>query len=147
MLKNNSNLVQRIGLGFFFVCLLILIRGFENQLFYDPFLLYYKSDYTQQPFPKVAPFKLFIGLFIRYSLNSILSLAIIFQLFKNIDFIKFAGVLYFSFFIILISALFFTLTMQGDATTFLFFYIRRFLIQPLFLLLFVPAFYYQNRIK
>ncbi|MFY7758816.1 MAG: exosortase F system-associated membrane protein, partial [Flavobacterium stagni] len=27
------------------------------------------------------------------------------------------------------------------------FYLRRFLIQPLFLLLFVPAFYYQKRIK
>lgn len=147
MPKNNNNLVQRIVLVFFFVGLLICIRGFENQLFYDPFLLYYKSDYTFQPFPKVAYLKLFFGLFMRYTLNSILSLAIIYQLFREIDFIKFSGVLYFSFFIVLIIALYFTLTLKGDANTFLFFYIRRFLIQPLFLLLFVPAFFYQNRIK
>jgi exosortase F-associated protein len=147
MPKNNNNLVQRIVLGFFFVGLLIAIRGFENQLFYDPFLLYYKSDYTFQPFPKVAYLKLFFGLFMRYTLNSILSLAIIYQLFREIDFIKFAGVLYFSFFVVLIIALYFTLTLEGDTTAFLFFYIRRFLIQPLFLLLFVPAFFYQNRIK
>jgi exosortase F-associated protein len=30
---------------------------------------------------------------------------------------------------------------------FVLFYIRRFLIQPLFLLLFIPAFFYQKRIK
>ena len=127
------------------ITLLLLIRAFEAKLFYDPFLDYFKSVYYNLPIPEINNFELFTGLFLRYFLNSSISLAIIYVLFKDVDAIKFAAILYLIFFIILVAAFFFILLNNGEANKMGLFYIRRFLIQPLFLLLFLPAFYYQKQ--
>ena len=145
MLKKLLNHKVRIALAMLFIILLVLIRAYEDSLFYDPFLDYFKSDYYNLPIPEINNFELFTGLFLRYFLNSSISLAIIYVLFKDFDAIKFAAILYLIFFIILVAAFFFILLNNGEANKMGLFYIRRFLIQPLFLLLFLPAFYYQKQ--
>jgi len=127
------------------VMLLLAVRMFEQQLFYDPFLDYFKNDYLSGPVPAYDAAELFFGLGCRYWLNTFLSLGIIFVLFRDVALLKFTTVLYLTFFIVLIFA-FFTLLYFQSQNNFLIFYTRRFLIQPLFLLLFVPAFFYQKRI-
>jgi exosortase F-associated protein len=123
---------------------LVSIRAFENELFYDPFLSYFKSDFQELPFPDYDSFRLFVGLFYRYALNSALSLGLLFLIFQQIQLIKFTVVLYFFFFIVL-TFLFFTLVKYyGTQGSWMLFYVRRFLIQPIFGLLFIPAFYYQK---
>jgi exosortase F-associated protein len=52
--------------------------------------------------------------------------------------------LYVFFFLILISSFFVIMYYYGEHNKFILFYIRRFLIQPIFVLLFVPAFFYQK---
>ena len=128
----------------FLVLLLVLVRAYEDALFYDPFLDYFKSDYNNLPLPETDFLKLFFGLFFRYFLNSIISLAIIYVLFKKIEEIKFASLLYLVFFVIFVVAFFFALSTFGETNKMGLFYIRRFLIQPIFLLLFIPSFYYQR---
>lgn len=128
-----------------FVLALVLIRAYEDSLFYDPFLDYFKGDYYNLPIPEIDNLQLIFGFFFRYFLNTALSLAIIYVLFKDIDAVKFASVLYFIFFIILLAAFFFILLKNGESNKMGLFYIRRFLIQPIFLLLFLPAFYYQKQ--
>jgi len=137
---------KEIGFSICLVILLALIRTFESQ-FYDPFLRYFKGDYMKLPFPEYNSMKLFFSLFLRYALNSVISLGIIQVLFKDLMLTKFASILYLFFFIILIVAFFSILTFSDESNNFLLFYVRRFLIQPLFVLLFVPAFYYQNQIS
>lgn len=127
------------------VFLLALIRAFED-FFYDPFLNYFKSHYSNLPFPEYDSIKLFFSLLLRFALNTIVSLAIIQVLFKDFSLTKFASVLYLIFFILLIIAFFCILNFSSEANNLLLFYVRRFLIQPLFVLLFVPAFYYQNQL-
>lgn len=124
-----------------FVIGFVLIRFYENDWFYDPFLNYFKGDYQNQPFPEFENGKLFFHLFFRYFLNTLLSLGMIYVLFKNKEFIKISSVLYLIFFIILISVFFYLSNFSDN--NFVLFYVRRFLIQPLFLLLFLPAFYFQ----
>jgi exosortase F-associated protein len=121
----------------------VLIRGFEDKLFYDPFLMYFKTDYNNLPLPELDGIKLFFGLFSRYFLNTILSLVIIYILFRDIVAIKFSILLYAAFFVILIIALYSVIYCFDETNKMTLFYIRRFLIQPIFLLLFLPAFYYQ----
>lgn len=140
------NYKKEIGLSILLVFLLALIRSFET-LFYDPFLEYFKSDYMGKAFPEYNSLKLFFNLFLRYALNSLISLAIIQVLFKDFMLTKFAGILYSVFFLILILAFFSILSFSDEINNLLLFYVRRFLIQPLFLLLFVPAFYYQDKIS
>ncbi|NDP21728.1 MAG: exosortase F system-associated protein [Paludibacter sp.] len=137
----------RIALAMALILGLVLIRAYEDSLFYDPFLDYFKSDYYNLPLPEIDNLQLFFGLFFRYFLNAALSLAIIYVLFKDIDAVKFASVLYLLFFIILIIAFFFVLFYTGETNKMGIFYTRRFLIQPIFLLLFLPAFYYQKQKK
>ena len=145
MLRNLLNHKVRIALAMLFVLLLALVRAYEDNLFYDPFLNYYKSDYYNLTLPETDTLQLFFGLFFRYFLNSSLSLAIIYALFKDIEAIKFASILYFMFFVILIIGFFFVLFYIGETNKMALFYVRRFIIQPIFLLLFLPAFYYQKQ--
>ncbi len=145
MLKKLFNHKVRIALAMIFVLALVLIRAYEDSLFYDPFLDYFKGDYYNLPIPEIDNLQLIFGFFFRYFLNTALSLAIIYVLFKDIDAVKFASVLYFIFFIILLAAFFFILLKNGESNKMGLFYIRRFLIQPIFLLLFLPAFYYQKQ--
>lgn len=145
MLKKLYNHKTRVALALLFVVALVLIRAYEDSLFYDPFLNYFKSDYYNLPIPKIDNLKLMLGLFLRFFLNTVLSLAVIYVLFKDIDAVKFASVLYFIFFVMLLAAFYIILLKNGESNKMGLFYVRRFLIQPIFLLLFLPAFYYQKQ--
>lgn len=119
-----------------------LIRAFEKSLFYDPFLEYFESSAKNLPLPKIESFKLFYNLVFRFVLNTVLSLALIYTLFRDKGVLSFSIFLY-GFFAIILFALFFIIVGYFPESTWLLFYVRRFIIQPIFVLLFIPAFYYQ----
>lgn len=144
MLLRNKGVILLVVL---LVGLLAGIRFFEQSFFYDPFLDFFKGEFHNQNLPKYNAAKLFFGLLLRYVLNTIVSLGIIYVIFKETLLLKFAAVLYGSLFVLL-SAVFFGLLHFSDSPNYmLLFYIRRFLIQPLFLVLFLPAFYYQKKVS
>jgi len=144
MLMNNlkSNRTRLIIL--LSVLALAIIRGFEEVLFYDPFISYFKNDYLQIPWPDYNLFKLISHLVFRYFLNSLLSVLIIYHIFKDSIAAKFASILYFIIFIVLLVAFLLLLNLGTEAQNFWLFYLRRFLIHPVLLLLFLPAFYFQR---
>lgn len=126
--------------------LLVGIRFFEKDLFYDPFLSFFKSvDYQNKPLPQINTVKLLGGVSLRYFLNALLSVGIIYLLFRESSLLKFSAGLFLVLFVILIG-LFYILISQEENDYLVLFYVRRFLIQPLFLILFIPAFYYQNKL-
>ena len=137
----------KIGWSLFLILLLVLIRAFENTLFYDPFLNYYKDEYAHLPFPQINIFKLFFSLGMRFYLNSVISLFLLYVIFKDTQIVKFTAFLYMVLGSILMISFIFTLNFFGEEHKMTLFYIRRFLIQPIFILLFIPAFYYQKQIK
>ncbi len=128
---------------FLLLLLLVGVRYAENSMFYDPFLGYFQEEFTKKPLPQVDNWALFLSTLFRYALNSIFSLLIIYVIFTEVQIIKFASLLYVGFFVILVALLFGFLMMENPPKMYIF-YVRRFLIQPLFLLLFVPAFYFQK---
>lgn len=127
-----------------FVTLLVFVRAFEKQLFYDPFLVYFEGDYMELPLPEFDNLKLFFGLTFRFFLNAIFSLGILYFIFKDKEMISFVSILYLFLFVILIAAFFCMLHFFKNQENLLLFYVRRFLIQPLFVIVFIPAFYYQK---
>lgn len=143
LLKNKTNLF----FGILLLLLLVLIRVFEDNLFYDPFLNYFKDNYTNLKLPQTNPIKLFFSLGFRYYLNSMISLGLLYLIFKDTKIIKFSIFLYSVLGIILMVSFFFILKFFGEQSKMNLFYIRRFIIQPIFLILFIPAFYYQKKIK
>ena len=141
ILNNKVLIIQLL----FLVLLLALVRTFENQLFYDPFLDFFKQDFTNLSLPTVDSLSLFLALLFRYTLNTFLSLGIIYILFKDVAMMKFSLVLYYFFFLIFVVAFFYIIYFTSENHNWIIFYVRRFLIQPIFLLLFVAGFYYQKQ--
>lgn len=145
MLQKTLNNKLRFVLFLSLVVLLMLVRAFENQLFYDPFLDFFKKDFTMLRLPNFDSTQLFFGLLFRYFLNTAFSLGIIYIFFKDLTMLRFSFILYLFFFMILIVAFFCITYLDSGHYNWLLFYIRRFLIQPIFVLLFVPGFYYQKQ--
>lgn len=136
-----SKLVK-YGLLFVLFGLLILIRWFENELFYDPYLSFFKNDYLYTDAPEVDVLKATLFTVLRFVLNTTISLAILFVFFKDKGIIKFSALIYTIAFAILIATYLYFVLNPKQETYYLFFNMRRFLIQPIILILLLPAFYY-----
>jgi len=121
-----------------------IIRTFESKLFYDPLLIYFESDFKDLPLPQTDILKLFCSLLFRFVLNSVLSLILVYTLFRDRDILKFSMFLY-GVFAVILFVVFFIILESFPEWNWLLFYVRRFIIQPLFVILFIPAFYYQQQ--
>ena len=124
--------------------LLLLVRAFETKLFYDPLIEYFKNDYLYKYINDIDNRKLLFNMFYRFILNSVISIGIIWTLFERKDLVKFSTIFLVFAFLVLISI--FAYLLQDDFKNgyLLPFYIRRFIIHPIFLLLLLPAFYFQK---
>nr|WP_321231688.1 exosortase F system-associated protein [uncultured Psychroserpens sp.] len=122
--------------------LLVLIRVFENELFYDPYLMFFKSDYLHMDFPRREILKLTLYTSLRFVLNTLMSLGIIYLFFKDKSIVKFSALVYIIAYVILLAFFLYFVIHPRQEDYYLFFNFRRFLIQPILLLLLIPAFYY-----
>ncbi len=127
------------------VILLAMVRYFENQLFYDPLLEFYEADYLNESFPYFETGKLFFNVLLRYLINTVISLGILYVTFFDKNILEFSVYLFSIFFVICFTAFVF-LIFEIESRNFLaLFYVRRFLIHPIFVLILMPAFYYYRR--
>jgi len=129
-----------------FIGLLVLIRVFENDIFYDPYLVFFQNDYLYIDSPRREIFKLTMFTSLRFLMNSIISLIILYITFKDKSILKFSIIIYLISFVILILLFLYFVSDPRREQYYLFFNVRRFLIQPIILILLLPAFYY-NRLK
>lgn len=127
---------------FILFTLLVLVRVFENDLFYDPYLTFFQNDYLYMDSPRQEVFKLILHTVWRYIINTVISLGILYMFFKDASIIKFSIIVYVIGFIILMSFYIYFVVNPKQEDYYMFFNIRRFLIQPIILLLLLPAFYY-----
>ncbi|WP_400077018.1 exosortase F system-associated membrane protein [Winogradskyella sp. R77965] len=122
--------------------LLVAVRGFEDVLFYDPYLSFFKNDYLYIDHPRREIAKLVLNTTFRFALNTLISLGILYLVFNDKSIIKFSSLIYFVAYVgLLIPFLYFVINPRQE-DYYLFFNIRRFLIQPIIFILLLPAFYY-----
>jgi len=124
--------------------MLIAVRAFVEPYFYDPLIEYFKVDYLHNSIPEISLGVFFLNIFYRYFLNTIISLAILYLVFNNYRALKFSFKFYAIAFFLLSITLFILLKYNLSNDYKLIFYVRRFLIHPIFLLVLLPAFYYQK---
>ncbi len=134
---------SKILIIIFLFFLLVLVRFFAFNFLYDPFITYFEQDFLKESIPEFNSYKLFFHLLIRYSINTIISLAIIWVAFQNKSMIRFSIKFYFIAFLFLSFLFFVILNSDLKQGYLLAFYVRRFLIHPLFVLILLPAFYYK----
>lgn len=141
------NKVMKTSSIIFLVVLLFLVRAFENELFYDPLIVYFQNDYLYTSIPEIRPLRFFVDLLFRYAINTSISLVILWLVFEKKSYIRFSLKFYgVAFLFLSIVLLFFVITEFKDGYLFPF-YVRRFLVHPLFLFLLIPAFHYQKRFR
>lgn len=125
--------------------LLFLVRAFEMDLFYDPLIIYFQNDYLYKPIPDIDSWRLIVDMLFRYTLNSLISIGIIYMIFRKKRYVKFSGFLLMMSFMIMI-VVFSLLLRTNFESGYLFpFYIRRFIVHPIFLLILLPTFYYHKK--
>ena len=121
--------------------LLVLVRQYEYRFFYDPFMYFFEQNY-QSGNSLTIPNKLFANVFFRFLVNTAISLVILWVAFRNKGIIKFAGLIYAAFFVVLFP-LFVYLMQNVEPDDYLAaFYVRRFLAHPVLILILLPAFFY-----
>ena len=131
-------------IGLLFLAL-AAIRYFQNILFYDPLINFFSGSYLySETLPQLDLLKILLFTTFRFWLNTLVSTAILILLFRKSKMLKIIFLIYSVLFVVLITA--YTLLLLNYSETFelALFYVRRFLIQPVLLLLLVPAFYYQK---
>lgn len=134
----------KIILIFIGLLLLVLVRLYAEILFYDPLLKFFKIHHTTQPLPDFETGKLLLNIILRYLMNGAISIGILWVVFQKKEVVKFSVLLY-GLVLVLLTAAFLILLNTSEAGHHLaLFYVRRFLIHPLLLLLLVPAFYLQR---
>ncbi|RMA66507.1 exosortase F system-associated membrane protein [Ulvibacter antarcticus] len=125
--------------------LLMGIRGYEDQLFYDPLLTFFKSIQEKPILPEMDLVMLFLNVSLRFAMNTIISLAILWIIFQNKDIVRLSVILYLVLIIVLLPVFFVLVNASEGGQHMTLFYVRRFLIQPIFLLILIPAFYFQKK--
>ena len=132
----------------FFVILaiagLISVRILENKIFYDPFLDYFQDANTGQVFPNFVWAKLVLNYVFRFTANSFFSLLIVHFLFQNKNWTVQALVLLVMVFAITFPVYLFCIGNRFEIGYLFSFYMRRFVIQPIVLLLIIPLFYFRK---
>lgn len=125
---------------------LIGVRVLEDMVFYDPFLMFFKSADHSAVLPNFHWGKLVTSYFLRFGLNTFFSLLIIHFLFLNKEWTKQAFILITLIFVIIFPIYLLCIYDKFEFGYLFSFYIRRFVIQPLTLLLIVPIFYYRKKL-
>ena len=125
---------------------LISVRFLEDKIFYDPFLEFFKADYKVAQVPDFIWGKLILSHFFRFALNLIFSAIVVHFMFLNkkwtIQAVFLMAVAFLFFFPIYLWCLYSKMEIGYLFT----FSVRRFVIQPIILLLIIPIFYYRKKL-
>ena len=126
---------------------LVGVRYVEADVFYDPLLAYFKGNTSQTQFPEVKWASLIGSHLLRFLLNILFSAVVLQSLFSNKIWTIQGIILMVIFFAITFPLYLYCVYTQFSIGELFSFYIRRFVIQPLALLLIIPLFYYRKSIE
>lgn len=125
---------------------LVGVRMLEDQLFYDPFQAFFHLANKHATFPDFNWMLLILNYLFRFGLNLFLSAAIVYLIFKNKKWTLQAIVLMLIVFAITFPIYLYCIHTKFEVGYLFSFYMRRFVIQPLILLLIIPLFYYRKHV-
>lgn len=126
---------------------LVGVRILEAQIFYDPFQAFFHLANKHAPFPDFNWTRLILNYLFRFGLNLLLSAGVVYLIFKNKKWTIQAVVLMLIVFAITFPLYLYCIHTKFEIGYLFSFYMRRFVIQPLILLLIIPLFYYRQHVE
>jgi exosortase F-associated protein len=126
---------------------LISVRFLEDKIFYDPFLEYFRGDYKLATIPEFETVKLVASLLLRFLLNLFFSAIVVHFIFLNKIWTLQAVLLMAIAFVFFFPIYLWCIISKMEIGYLFTFSIRRFVIQPIILLLIIPIFYYRKKLE
>ncbi len=123
----------------FLLVLLVLVRLFEESFFDDHLLSFFNYSYLTDSLPKVPFIDVYKIISLRYLVNSLISILILYLFFPEKNVLKFLFYFFVLAFFILSGFLYYEWHNYVPGDYLLLFYVRRLLIQPVFLFILIPA--------
>ena len=125
---------------------LIGVRMVEDVLFYDPFLNYFRASDKSSLFPEFEWSSLILSHLFRFLLNLALSTLIVHLIFQKKKWTLQAVILMLMVFAITFPIYLYCVKTEFNIGHLFSFYMRRFVIQPIILLMIIPLFYYRQKL-
>lgn len=124
---------------------LIAVRVFEDELFYDPFLNYFRGDFHGSEFPEFHGGKIIVNYVGRFLLNTFFSAWVLHFFFQNkrwtLQSILLMGVV----FVVLFPVYLWCVYSRMEIGSLFTFSVRKFIIHPVLLLLLTAVYYYKSK--
>lgn len=140
------NKAIKLILGIVLMTFLVLIRAYASDLFYDPLIVFFKNVRESFSLPDFDWAGLLLHISLRFWINSFISLSILWLIFNNRELIQWSLILFAAFFVLFLIAFIILLKAYQPGAYMSLFYVRRFLIHPILLLILIPGFYFfKNR--
>jgi exosortase F-associated protein len=122
---------------------LVLVYIFQMQIFYDPYQNFTLNNVTANV-PELEVMHYILSKIFRYALNDGFALLIIWGLFANKKYMRFAVLIFLiGLFLLLPLYLVLSITFYPNSFTFLN-HLHRIVLNPVLMMLLIPAFYYQQ---
>ena len=118
----------------------------EDTLFYDPFIDFFRKVGTVA-YPDFVWTKLIFSHILRYGLNVLFSCGIVFALFNDKKLVKQTAILMIGAFLIVFPLYLWSIGTDMKIGQLITFYLRRFVIQPILLLIIIPIFYFHRKMQ
>ncbi len=123
---------------------LIGVRVEEDRFFYDPFLRFFNEVDKKNAFPDFQWWKLIYNHIFRFLLNLFFSALIIQFIFRKISWTVQGILMITVVFLVTFPIYLYCISTHFEVGYLFSFYMRRFVIQPIILLLIIPLFYYRK---
>lgn len=125
---------------------LVAVRLVGGRLFYDPLIAFFHvPNYQDFSLPEIEFWKFTGALILRYSMNAILTLGLVYVIFKKLDLVKLTAIIFTIIFVILVPVfLWWAWHAEPNQYRYLF-YVRRILIHPVLTLILIPALLYHDK--
>lgn len=125
---------------------MILVYVFQIELFYDP-LNHFQYNPQDPQVPEIDTWKLVLSKSVRYLLNDTLGLMVIWGLFGNKKYLQFAVFVFLFGFLILLPLYLILVTNFYVETRPFLNHLHRLVLNPVLMMLLIPAFYYQKSLR
>jgi len=124
---------------------LIMVRVYQEDLFYDPLLYFFEQNDNQSYLLNLNVNKHLVSITFRYAINTTLSMGIIYLLFGKKSYLKVSAIIFLLGWLIFLPLYYYFIHTRFTYSLMIGFYVRRFLIQPMMGIILTLAFFYLKK--
>lgn len=139
----NTPLSRRYLVGLSCLSVLILVYLFQREWFYSGF---YDTGAASDKLPDFNAWKFFASKYIRFLINDTMALGILWALFEERKYMNFAFFVFLAEALVMMPIYIVGVIWYWDTLRWFLSHLHRLVVNPFFMMLLIPAFYYQKNI-